>query len=152
MKQKSRNDNRIIGTMLSEVFFPNFSYILKNCGYDFFIIDCEHGAFDYSQVSTMISVARLKGISAVVRIPEIRRECILKYLDMGADALLAPMVRDAEDAKRLVEYAKYRPLGNRGISINRAHSIAQQVKNDIEYFNSLSASAQTYINGILGLN
>ena len=122
MRESILNGEKLFGTMLSEVYFPNISLILKNCGYGFTITDCEHGPFDNTQVSSMISVARANGISSVVRIPEIRREPIIKYLDMGADGLLVPMVKDASDAARVVEYAKYPPLGNRGISISRAHS------------------------------
>lgn len=123
MREKIQNRKPVFGTMLNEVFFPNITYILKNCGYDFLIIDCEHGSLDYSQVASIISVARLTGVSTIVRIPEIRRECITKYLDMGADGLLVPMVASAEDAARVVNFAKYKPIGNRGISINRAHSM-----------------------------
>ena len=122
MRERIASGRRLIGTMLSEVFFPNISVILKNCGYDFVIIDCEHGPYDCSQVSLVVAMARANGISAVVRIPEIRREPIIKYLDMGADGLLVPMVRNAADAARVVDYVKYPPDGNRGISISRAHS------------------------------
>ncbi|MBS7275987.1 MAG: hypothetical protein KIG76_05745 [Eubacteriales bacterium] len=122
MRERIASGRRLIGTMLSEVFFPNISVILKNCGYDFVIIDCEHGPYDCSQVSLIVAMARANGISAVVRIPEIRREPIIKYLDMGADGLLVPMVRNAADAARVVDYVKYPPDGNRGISISRAHS------------------------------
>lgn len=110
------------GSMLSEVCFPNIAMMYKNAGLDFTIIDCEHGAFDYSQVAATVTAFRLSGMRAIVRIPEIRREPITKYLDMGADGLLAPMVKDADDAKRLVGFGKYQPTGNRGLSINRAHS------------------------------
>ena len=110
------------GSMLSEVCFPNIAMMYKNAGLDFTIIDCEHGAFDYSQVAATVTAFRLSGVRAIVRIPEIRREPITKYLDMGADGLLVPMVKDADDAKRLVGFGKYQPTGNRGLSINRAHS------------------------------
>lgn len=50
------------------------------------------------------------------------RAAITKYLDLGADGLLIPMVRDAEDARLAVEFAKYSPIGHRGVSISRAHS------------------------------
>ncbi len=116
------NSACLAGTMLSEVYFPNFPVLLANSEYDFFIIDCEHGPFTYREVSDMIAMARRCGVEAIVRIPEIKRECITKYLDMGADGLLIPMVRDADDARRIVDFAKYSPIGNRGISISRAHS------------------------------
>lgn len=110
------------GSMLSEVCFPNIAMMYSNAGLDFTIIDCEHGAFDYSQVAAAVTAFRLSGVRAIVRIPEIRREPVTKYLDMGADGLLAPMVKDSADAARLVGFGKYPPVGNRGLSINRAHS------------------------------
>ncbi len=117
-----QNKEIIAGSMLSEVCFPNFAMMYKNAGMDFSIIDCEHGAFDYSQVAALVTAFRLSGVRAIVRVPEIRREPVTKYLDMGADGLLAPMVKDAADAGRLVGFGKYQPVGNRGLSINRAHS------------------------------
>ena len=122
MKELLNKETKFIGTMMSELVFPNISFILKNSGYDFIIIDCEHGPFDYSQVAAIITAARSNGISTIVRIPEIRREPIIKYLDMGADGLLVPMVRNVADAEAVVNFVKYPPEGNRGISISRAHS------------------------------
>lgn len=117
------NEDRVItGSMISELYFPNISVMYGNAGLDFTIIDCEHGCFDYSQVAAIVTAMRLSGVVPIVRIPEIRREPIIKYLDMGAEGLLAPMVRNADDAKRLVDFGKYPPAGNRGLSINRAHS------------------------------
>lgn len=122
MRELIAQNRLLIGTMLSEVYFPNISFILKNTGYDYMIIDCEHGPFDYSQTAGIISMARSNGISAIVRIPEIRREVVIKYLDMGADGFLVPMVKNKEDAVKIVDLAKYQPQGHRGISISRAHS------------------------------
>lgn len=117
-----QNEKITAGSMLSEVCFPNIAMMYKNAGLDFSIIDCEHGAFDYSQVAALVTAFRLSGVRAIVRVPEIRREPVTKYLDMGADGLLAPMVKDAADAEKLVGFGKYQPAGNRGLSINRAHS------------------------------
>ena len=121
MKETEKKE-REKGSMLSEVCFPNIAMMYKNAGLDFTIIDCEHGAFDYSQVAATVTAFRLSGVRAIVRIPEIRREPVTKYLVMGADGLLAPMVKDSADAARLVGFGKYPPVGNRGLSINRAHS------------------------------
>lgn len=110
------------GIMLSEVNFPNFPVMLRNAGYDFFIIDCEHGPFDFREVAGLVAMARRCGIEAVVRVPGVERAAITKYLDLGADGLLIPMVRDAADARRVIELAKYDPIGRRGVSISRAHS------------------------------
>jgi hypothetical protein len=55
-----------------------------------------------------------------VRIPEIRRETILKPLDSGAAGLLVPQVNTAEQAKEVIQYAKYPTAGNRGVALRRA--------------------------------
>ena len=116
------NGRKRLGIMLSEVVFPNFPVMLRQSGYDFWIIDCEHGPFSVREAAEMTAVARGCGVETIVRVPGTGREWITKALDFGADGLLVPMVRDAADARQAVAYAKYAPLGRRGVSISRAHS------------------------------
>ena len=111
------------GLMLSEVAFSNISLIFKNSGLDFFILDCEHGAFDYSDISKIVTTAKLCGIKVIIRIPDNSRRDIIRFMDMGATGLLLPMTNTAEDIKQVVRYAKYQPIGQRGISTMRAHTL-----------------------------
>ena len=60
-----QNKEIIAGSMLSEVCFPNIAMMYKNAGMDFSIIDCEHGAFDYSQVAALVTAFRLSGVREV---------------------------------------------------------------------------------------
>ena len=122
LKTKLKNGGLVIGTMISEIRNPNLVYMLAQCGFDFFIIDNEHGAYSPETISNMIAAARGAGISVVVRIPEIRREAIMKPLDSGAAGLLVPMVNTADQAKEIMRYAKYPPMGERGVALSRAHS------------------------------
>jgi 4-hydroxy-2-oxoheptanedioate aldolase len=122
LKKQLRNEQYVLGSMLSEFHNPNIIRMLSTCGCDYLIVDCEHGYFDYSMVAALIAAAKGAGLPIIVRIPEINRECILKYMDMGADGLLVPMVSSPEEARLAVNYAKYAPLGNRGVSTQRAHS------------------------------
>lgn len=112
----------LYGTMLVEFHTPNVAVLLKACGFDCFIIDCEHGYFDYGMVANIATVARGAGIPAVVRIPGAEREAITKYLDMGAAGLLLPQVDDPEQLRAAVACAKYAPEGRRGVSTTRAHT------------------------------
>ena len=79
------------GVMLSEMSFPNYPVIFKNCGLDFFIIDNEHGAFDYSAVSALLMNSRLSGFNSIVRLSSNSRDSIIKFADAGADGFLLPM-------------------------------------------------------------
>ncbi len=132
LKEKLKAGHLVVGTMISEVRNPNLAYLLAQGGFDFFIIDNEHGSYSPETVSNMIAAARGADLPAVVRIPEIRRETILKPLDAGAAGLLVPQVHTAEQAKEVLAHAKYPPAGNRGAALRRPHSLYRKV-NPREY-------------------
>lgn len=111
------------GTMLSEIPFVNFPIILKNAGFDFFILDSEHGAFDYSVISQLIMNSKLVGFPIIIRISDNNRMNITKFMDMGVTGLLLPMTNTKADMEKVVEYAKYAPIGKRGISTTRMHTL-----------------------------
>lgn len=111
-----------LGVMLSEFANPNITRIFQEAGFQFVIIDDEHGYFDFTQLAALISVASGRGFPMIVRIPGVSREYITKVLDMGANGILVPMVNTPEQALEIVSYSKYTPLGKRGISTTRAHT------------------------------
>ena len=111
------------GTMLSEVGFNNFPVIAKKSGLDFIIIDNEHGAFDWSMLGAIIMTSNLIGIDAVVRIGDASRSTVTKLADMGVKGFLLPMTSTKEQIEELVRFSKYSPIGKRGISTTRAHTM-----------------------------
>ncbi len=119
----AQKKNLRLGTMLSEVPFSNMPLIMKNSGLDFLIVDNEHGAFDYAALSKLFTVSRMANFSTIVRLPDNSRAWITKCVDAGADGFLLPMTNTANDIAKVVEYAKYAPLGKRGISTMRAHTL-----------------------------
>jgi 2-keto-3-deoxy-L-rhamnonate aldolase RhmA len=122
IRQRLQSGELVLGTILSEVRNPNVAHLLSQAGFEFFIIDNEHGAYSSETVCNMVAAARGAGIDAIVRIPEIRREAILKPLDAGAAGLLVPQVNTPEQAAEVVRHAKYPPWGQRGAALRRAHS------------------------------
>lgn len=123
LKMIAQENTVKLGTMLSEVCFPNFPIILKNSNLDFFIVDNEHGSFDYSFISAIVMNANLCDLKSIIRISDNSRKDIIKFADMGAGGFLLPMTNTAEDIKQVVKYGKYAPIGSRGISTNRAHTL-----------------------------
>lgn len=122
LRKRLKRGALLLGTMISEVRNPNIAYMLVQAGFDFFIIDNEHGSFNPETIAGMIAAARGAGIAVIVRIPEIRRECILKPLDAGANGLLVPVVETADQVREILRHAKYPPQGSRGAVLRRAHS------------------------------
>lgn len=137
IKQRLQSGGLLLGTIISEVRNPNIAYLLAQSGFEFFIIDNEHGTYSYESISNMIAAARGAGISPIVRVPEIRREAILKPLDSGAAGLLVPQVDTVEQAKEVIRHAKYPPIGNRGVGIRRAHSRYARV-DAVEYLKKVN--------------
>lgn len=112
-----------IGMMLSEIAFTNMPLLLKNNRFDFMIVDNEHGSFDYTDLTKIFTVSRLSGFTTIVRLPDNGRAWITKCMDAGADGFLLPMTNCAADIDAVVDYAKYAPVGKRGISTMRAHTL-----------------------------
>jgi 2-dehydro-3-deoxyglucarate aldolase/4-hydroxy-2-oxoheptanedioate aldolase len=133
LKEKLKAGQSILGTMVTVFENPEIAKILKVCGFDFLLVDCEHGNFDYSDVAKMFAVAREAGIPPMVRIPEVKREVVLKYMEMGARGLLLPNAETVEQAKALVAYSKYYPQGNRGVSLLRAHTGFEKIDSATDF-------------------
>lgn len=111
-----------VGTMISEFSGPGVPRVLEKIGFTFGIVDTEHGAFGFDDLAVMAAVATGNNFSLLVRVPSITREHIGRVLDLGADGIVVPMVDTADQATDAVRLAKYAPLGERGISVTRAHS------------------------------
>jgi 4-hydroxy-2-oxoheptanedioate aldolase len=123
LRERMLGGELIVSTMISEFMNPNVGTMLATAGLDSMIIDMEHSSFGWPEMSAMVSVARASGLSPVVRIPEIRRETVLKPLDAGASGLLVPMVNTARQAEDAVRFARYPPAGARGAALRRPHSL-----------------------------
>lgn len=133
LKEKLRNGEPIIGTMVNSFAHVDMVKILSVSGFDYFIIDNEHGSMDYEKCGAMLSFARALGIGGLVRVPEVKREVILKYIELGADGLLVPNCDDPEVVKKIIEYSKYAPMGNRGVSLYRPHTGFEKLPSGIGY-------------------
>ena len=94
LKKRLKNGEKALGTMVTVFQNPDIVKILKVCGFDFFVLDCEHGCFEYGEAARIIGMARGIGLPVIVRIAEIRRELVLKFMEMGADGLLLPDTRE----------------------------------------------------------
>lgn len=80
-------------------------------GFDFIILDNEHGSAGFGMTEHMLRAARATGIVPIVRCFE---HDLPRILDMGASAVQVPMVETAEQARRLAGMIHYPPVGRRG--------------------------------------
>jgi 4-hydroxy-2-oxoheptanedioate aldolase len=89
-------------------------------GFDFVVIDNEHGSGDPHSVQHMLRAAEIRGLDTIIRTPNAELDTILKSLDIGASGVQVPMVNDVETAKKIVQGAHYFPEGKRGLAVPRA--------------------------------
>lgn len=135
LKEKMINSEKVIGT-----FFELGGNTAVEClgisGLDFFVIDAEHGPYDAESSIDFIRTAELRNITPFARIKDISRPSVLKMLDIGAKGIIVPCVETIEQARNLVEWAKYYPLGKRGFFMARPAGYGHEdfARNVDEYF------------------
>lgn len=122
MKTLLRSEKAVAGTMLVEFRQPSVMQALKNAGYDFATIDMEHGVFDYESVADLSRFGRHIGITPLVRVPDKQYPFIARALDVGAQGIMVPRLRSAEEVREVVNVVKYPPFGERGCSFGRGHT------------------------------
>ena len=88
--------------------------VLAYTGMDYVLIDLEHSPIGAEHAARLVGVAQGAGLAPLVRVDGIGRSQILKMLDVGAAGLVVPQLETVEQARKLVSYAKFPPLGNRG--------------------------------------
>lgn len=94
---------------------PAIVEIAAYSGFDFVIIDMEHGPYSIESAQNMIRAAEARGITPVVRVTENSETLILRTLDIGARCIQVPQICTKADADRLVKSTKFYPKGERGM-------------------------------------
>jgi 4-hydroxy-2-oxoheptanedioate aldolase len=95
--------------------------ILGRTGFDFLIIDTEHGgAWDLKEVHGMLMALNGADTVPIVRAPWNDHVRIKQLLDLGVEGILAPMVNSVAECRDLVAACRYPPVGRRGLGPRRA--------------------------------
>lgn len=95
---------------------PETVEMLAMAGYDFGVLDLEHGgAVTMNDVYPLILAAENRGIKLLARIPGVSETHIKWLLDLGIGGLQIPHIKSKADAQRAVEYSKFHPMGERGL-------------------------------------
>ena len=95
---------------------PGFTEFTGKLGFDFTLLDAEHGAMDTVALEDMIRASQCVGVPAMVRVPYNRPEYIRRALDSGAHGIQVPLVNSAPEATAAVLPANFPPEGERGVA------------------------------------
>lgn len=119
LKKKLEKNELTIGSWLT-IAHPSVVEIMSNADFEWLVIDMEHTAIDLTMAQVLISTIQANSMKALVRVSKNEEVIIKKVLDMGADGIIVPMVRSRDEAEEAIGYAKYPPVGNRGVGLYRA--------------------------------
>ena len=122
LKQALKEGRSLIGTMISEIRQPAVTQLLANAGFDFVIIDNEHGPFNIETIADLSRAARYVGLTPFVRVPDLAYPYLAQALDSGAQGVMVPRIFTAEQVRQAAQIVRYPPLGLRGCAFNRGHT------------------------------
>lgn len=125
-RARLRNGDVLIGTLIT-IPAPEIGEIMSAIGYDWLFVDSEHAAYNARGAQGILQAADSR-CPCVIRIPAKEEVWIKKALDIGAEGIIAPGVKSAEEAERIVRMCKYPPRGTRGVGIGRAHGYGLKFK------------------------
>jgi len=101
---------------------PQLAELFGLAGFDYYMLDAEHGLIDPAQAVNVICACERTNITPLVRIGPKEPKLVLQYLDAGMMGVMMPDLRTVEEVKMLVDAVKYPPIGKRGVGISRASS------------------------------
>src|SRR5215471_9984547 len=95
---------------------PTLAEQLSHSGYDWLLVDSQHGPMGYEKLSAMLSGISNGGAKSLVRVGSYSdRPGIQQSLDLGADGILVPYINSAEEARAAVTCARYPTTGTRSV-------------------------------------
>lgn len=101
---------------------PAVPQAMAAAGADAVIIDMEHGAIGHAEAHALIAATQGFDCAPFVRVPRIDAADVKRVLDLGAEGIVFPLVRTAQDARDAVASMHYPPRGVRGFGPFLAHS------------------------------
>jgi len=152
LKDALKNGKTVLGPFL-KLTDPAVVEVMGFAGFDFVIIDQEHGPISIQNTQNMIRAAESVGITPVVRVNKNEETSILRTLDIGAQGIEIPQINNKENAINAVKSVKYSPQGERGVCryVRAANYSSMDKYKYFEYANQETIII-SHIEGVEGIN
>lgn len=119
LKLKLKSGQPALGVISSSTD-PQLAELFGLAGFDYYMLDAEHGLLHPDQAVNVIRACELTGLTPLVRIGSKDPKIVLQYLDAGMLGVMMPDLRNATEVKMLIDAVKYPPVGKRGVGMSRA--------------------------------
>ncbi len=110
-----RDGENLVGVIV-KMSAPVNVELSGHLGFDFVLIDTEHGLTGGTELEHHIRAADSAGVPVLVRVGQLDRAEIARALDAGAEGIIVPQVESAEEARKIVSLSHYPPYGRRGFA------------------------------------
>ncbi len=131
IKKRLKSGDAVIGSFIT-CNSPDLIEIMGLAGFDFIVIDTEHGPLSIETTVDLIRAAELRGLTPITRVTNTMESTILRTLDVGAHGIQVPQVYNSTIARQIVKSSKYFPIGNRGLAMPRSSDYG--IHPPIDYF------------------
>lgn len=115
VKEKLDAGERVYGCFI-QTSSPEIVEIIALAGFDFALLDSEHGPLTAETTYRLILAAEARGIEPFVRVGERDKQAVLKFLDAGATGIMTPQVGSTSEAEVAIAGTKFATIGNRGLA------------------------------------
>ena len=122
LKERLAREGEVLHGVLSAIPSAVAAQAIAAAGADYLLIDREHSPIGRESMQAMIAATAGTACAPLVRVPGIDEAEVRSALDAGAEGVVFPMVRSAEDVARCVALLRYPPEGSRGWGPFVAHS------------------------------
>jgi 4-hydroxy-2-oxoheptanedioate aldolase len=124
VKERLRNGETVIGVFIP-MPSPDIVELVALAGFDFALLDAEHGRISPGDAYPMVLAAEARDIPAFVRVGENDRQVVLKYLDIGVSGVMIPQTNTPELVADALSGMRYAPAGLRGLAGGRTFDYGQ---------------------------
>ena len=143
-KTKLKSGQPVYG-VISTSDDPQLAELFGIAGFDYYILDAEHGLIDPAQAVNVIRACELTGITPLVRIGSKDPKLVLQYMDAGMLGVMMPGLETVEEVQMLVDAVKYPPLGKRGVGLSRASGYMAYSSKAPEYIEAANRETMVII-------
>lgn len=114
-REKIAQGELALGMGVRQARTVDIAQIAQACDYDWLFIDMEHNSMSVDTAAQVCVAALGAGITPMIRVPAHDSFHSTRLLDTGAQGVVVPHVDNAEQARRVVDFCRFPPLGHRSI-------------------------------------
>ena len=122
IKEKLKKGGTVVGSWINSAS-PIVAELMASMDFDFLAVDVEHSAVDLPQAQALFQAIQSgnQACAPFVRLAGNTYSATKRYLDAGANGVIAPFINSAAQARELVQAVKFPPEGQRGVGFCRAN-------------------------------